>query len=482
MENKMIINRNSMENLYLQVVKELKKKILSKEYFYGHKLPSERDLARELGVNRSTIIKAFDVLKAEEMIKSFTGKGTVVIYKSEDDEKGKNKPIIWSKLLNNYSTSDSSDIMLRIMNTQKKEKKVIAFSGGFPSLDLLPMSMLNNIANRIFDDRETFMQGSVYGDDKLINSLKVHLKTRNINANSSNILVTSGSQQGLDLVVRTFVEPLDNVLIESPSFFGGVQALYKAKAKIFTFDVRNPDFDYIEYLLANKKMKFIYLMPNFQNPTGNVYSVSQKLKFLNLARKYAVPIIEEDPYGELSYEENVYPLKSYDRNENVIYIGTFSKTIATGIRVGYTVSHPDVLNKLIRTKEYSDIHSSTISQRLISEFLDSKSYYEHLENSKKHYKDKMITCISILDKIEGIEYYVPSGGYYLWIKVLKRIPINKLLEKALLNGIEFVPGEFFGAFEGEYKDYIRLNFTYESNDNIFLGLNILKDLINNWEV
>lgn len=219
------------------------------------------------------------------------------------------------------------------------------------------------------------------------------------------------------------------------------------------------------------------LFPNFHNPTGITMSLERRYEIIKISGKYGIPIIEDDPYGELRYEgEELPPLKALDRFNYVLYLSSFSKVISLGLRVGWIVAPERVINKLSMFKQLTDLHVNTLSQSMICEFLREGYYVKHLKKVRKEYclkRDLMIK--ELKENFKEIEIYKPQGGFYLWCKFTKKININLLLKESIRNGVNFISGNFFSINEKEKTRFIRLNFTYPKNEEIIVGIKRLKN-------
>jgi 2-aminoadipate transaminase len=217
-----------------------------------------------------------------------------------------------------------------------------------------------------------FLHSPVSGNNELKKEIKKLMLNREVRVLTSNIMVTSGSQQGLDLIARTFVNSNDVILVEEPTFFGAIQLFQTLGAKVVGVPIDEDGIrvDVLEYLVNKLKPKFIYSIPNFQNPTGITMSLKRRYELMKVVEKYGIPIIEDDPYGEIRYEGEELPsLKALDKNGYVIYLSTFSKVISLGLRVGWIVAPERVINKLSLIKQLTDLHVNTLSQHMICEFL-----------------------------------------------------------------------------------------------------------------
>jgi DNA-binding transcriptional MocR family regulator len=461
--------------LYNQIRKQIEEQIISGVLPLGLILPSERGLAAQLDVNRNTVIKAYEQLKDDGLVDSVIGKGTHVIYQKElSEELEHHDELYWQDMVSRYSYHNSASIMSKIMS-DVSSTDVVTLSGGFPSREEYPQAIFAKIAEEVVaGNLESLFQSPVKGDRQFLETLKRYLYAdKSIMAHSGEMMITSGSQQGLNLIIDTYIRPGDRIIIEAPSFFGAVQLFKKSGAQLISSDVRNGqiDLNHLEYNLRRTPVKFIYLVPNYQNPTGYSMDLKTRHELLFLAKKYRVPIIEEDPYGELYFEQYVPTLKSLDRDNHVIHVGTFSKTISPGFRIGYVIADEVVIKKLVLSKQFADIHANTLSQKLIGRFISEGHYDQHLVKMRKLYETKRDLMARELAQVEDlITFDLPKGGYYIWCKLDERLSVNRLMEHALSEGVDFIPGEFFYSDSMDGKNYFRLNYTYSAKEQLQEGM------------
>lgn len=480
---KINIERDSKIPLYVQIKNQIRDMIYSKIIPKDYVLPSERELGKSLDVNRSTVVKSYEKLKEEGLISSQVGKGTYVIYSDEDISNVKSnefpKSLFWDEIYSESSRNNYNTVINEIMNIYDNSK-TISFAGGIPSPDLFPKEEFNKIQKDLLKSKveEIFSHSPVTGHKGLKKEIKKLMLGREVRASIKEIMVTSGSQQGLDVIVRTFVNPNDIILVEEPTFFGAIELFKSLGAKVIgvPMDKCGIRIDILEYLIKKHKPKFIYVIPNFHNPTGITMSLERRYEIIKISGKYGIPIIEDDPYGELIYEgEALPPLKALDRFNYVLYLSSFSKVISLGLRVGWIVAPERVINKLSMFKQLTDLHVNTLSQNMICEFLREGYYEKYLKKIRIEYALKRDLMIKELEKnFKKIEIYKPQGGFYLWCRFEKIIDIKVLLKKSITNGVNFVSGNFFTVKDNEETRFIRLNFTYPKKEEIIVGINRLR--------
>lgn len=481
------IDRTSKIPMYMQIKNQIRDKIYSKNFPKNYILSSERELSSILKVNRSTVIKAYEELKAEGLVDSKVGRGTFVIYNNdiEDDEKLHSfiNGVYWDDAYSEHSQKNQGDSISKIMKTNENQK-IISFSGGMPCTDLFPENEFRKIHKNMLNEnmKNIFIHSPVDGYEPLKYEISKLLLNKGINTGLKEIMITSGSQQGLDLLIRTFINKGDVILVEEPTFFAALQILKTIGAKIIgiPMDNRGMKTEVVEYLIKKHKPKCIYTMPTFHNPTGVTMDIKRRNELLKICSKYNVLIIEDDPYGDLRYEGEELPtLKALDENNQVIYLSTFSKTIALGLRVGWIVGPCAVIKKVSGLKQITDLHVNTLSQYTLCEFLRNGYYHKHIKKIKQEYIIKRNLMAKELNKnsLEECLFEIPKGGYYIWYKISDKLNPSALMKSAMKRGINYMPGQVFYHDAGKNHNHIRLNFTYSKKSEIIEGIKRLKEII-----
>lgn len=361
---------------------------------------------------------------------------------------------------------------------------VISFAGGMPAPEVFPIKEFQDACEKVLSENGAacLQYGSTDGYMPLREMIARHSGRYGITVNVDNILPTSGSQQALDLLGRIFINPGDRILVESPTYVGALQAwrTYGAEFIPVPFDEDGMITDELEARLRAGP-KFIYVLPNFQNPTGVTLSYERRLKLIELADRYGVPIIEDDPYGQLRYEGENLPaivvLDSQTRSQgtsysgNVIYLSTFSKTLAPGIRLAWVVAPPEIINKLSLAKQGADLHTSTFNQIVAYEVAKGGFLDEHVKIIRKTYKERLNVMIDTLEEHmpDGINWTKPKGGLFLWITTPECLDCQDFFADAVKEKVAFVPGTSFFA-EGGGHNTMRLNFSNATPEKINEGI------------
>ncbi|SES97780.1 DNA-binding transcriptional regulator, MocR family, contains an aminotransferase domain [Natronincola peptidivorans] len=481
-----IINRNCSTPIYLQIKNQIQQRILSGELSDDYVLLSERNLAKQLKVDRSTVVKAYMELKADGLVESFVGKGTVVLPQLTKDmefDKIYTPKIHWNQMINQDTDLEHHDLIAKIMEATQY-RKIISFAGGIPASNTYPIEIFKNIQNQCMDKykEKLFMPTSIYGCMELRNSIKNHLESRGINAATKEIMITSGSQQGIYYFAKLFIEAGDVVLMEEPTYLGAIEIFKAAKGKVIgvPIDKEGIKTDVLENLLLRYRPKFIYLQSSFQNPSGVTLSMKRRKELLKLAYFYQIPILEDDGYGEINFSENRLPsLKALDKSDYVVYLGTFSKALSLGMRIGWVAANEFIINKFSKFKQITDFHSNTMTQYMLSEFLNGGYYQQHIKKIIEEYKSKRdLMCTEILKyKVDGLQFSIPEGGYFLWCKLPENVRLTILMNQAIKEGVMFMPPDPFYCNGSIGDTYIRLNYTYPTREEIKKGVKALMEAI-----
>jgi len=381
----------------------------------------------------------------------------------------------------------SSTIRELLKITQKPE--MISFAGGLPAPDVFPIDRFQEACKRVLElnGHQALQYGATEGYEPLREMIARHIARYGIKAHTENVLITSGSQQALDLIGKLFINAGDRVLVEAPTYLGALQAfnVYGAEYISVQSDEDGLRTDLLEEPLRSGP-KFMYVLPNFQNPGGTTLSEGRRHQLVLLADKYGIPIIEDDPYGQLRYEgEHLPPLVVIDRENlrrdggysigNVIYLSTFSKTLAPGLRLGWIVAPPDVIAKLVQLKQGADLHTSTFAQVIAYEVAKDGFLDEHVKLIRKVYRERRDVMLEALKKYfpSEVTWTHPKGGLFLWVTLPEGMDCKSLFDIALKENVAFVPGDCFYAgngFSDEGRRHMRLNFSYGHPEQIREGI------------
>jgi len=365
---------------------------------------------------------------------------------------------------------------------------LINFAGGLPAPELFPETDLKLAAERAFEIYgPSLLQ---YGLSAGITELREIIAERmsgvtNLEFTPDIVQITSGSQQGLDLVGRAFLNPGDYILTERPTYLGALQAFNFYQAQYCTAELQEDGIDIEEAEAQIKKHspKIVYIVPNFQNPAGLTTSPEKRQALVDLAKKYQIPIIDDNPYGELRYHGEKPPSIKELGGNAVIQLGTFSKIVAPGFRIGYLAACPEVMSTIERVKQSSDLHSNTFSQYVLVEYIKSGRLDEyHLPLLREEYGKRRDTMLKAMETEfpASVSFTRPEGGLFLWLTLPDQISAADLLPTAVEAGVAYVPGKPFYP-HGDNDKHLRLNFCNASHEKIREGIkrlsNVFHDLL-----
>jgi 2-aminoadipate transaminase len=382
--------------------------------------------------------------------------------------------------------------VIRELLKYTEQPDVISFAGGLPAPDVFPVDEFADACQRVLRDlgAQALQYGTTEGYIPLREMIARHSARYGIDITPDNILVTSGSQQALDLLGKIFINPGDRILVEAPTYLGALQAwnAYGAEYVSVPMDEDGMMADALEEALRTGP-KFIYVLPNFQNPTGVTLSLERRHKLIELADRYGVPIIEDDPYGQLRYEGDHLPsvvvLDGQYRDNcqnvyhgNVIYLSTFSKILAPGVRLAWVIAPPEVIRKLVLAKQGADLHTSTFNQMVAYEVSHGGFLDRHIHLIRRIYKERRDVMLAAMDAYfpPGVDWTQPKGGLFLWGILPETINTNELIKVAVERKVAFVPGTPFYP-NGGGKNTMRLNFSNASSENILEGIARLSRVI-----
>ncbi len=364
------------------------------------------------------------------------------------------------------------------------EPGMISFGGGSPAPEAFPTAEIRCSVEEILLKKPAAMlqYGISEGYSPLRESLRAHLsKTEGISFEDNEVLILSGGQQCADLTAKLFVNLGGTVIVEDPSFVGCMNAFrsYGGKLRGVKMQEDGVDLVKLEEAFARPNVSFFYLIPTFQNPSGYTTSLEKRRAIYRLAQKYDVLIFEDNPYGELRFEgEHVPTIKSMDREGRVIYAGSFSKTMAPGLRVGFLVFHKDLFNKFKIAKQGTDVHSSTLYQHVCHEFLTSPAYETHIAASRALYREKSGLMYEEMKKCfhPAVCFSRPQGGLFQMVWFPEGADAMPFVQEALKRRVITVPGSAFTADPDQPSNGVRLNFSLPSQEQIVTGVRILGEL------
>ncbi len=359
---------------------------------------------------------------------------------------------------------------------------VISFAGGLPAPELFPVDDVREAASRVLGELgpKALQYGVTEGVRPLRERIAAEMAVRGVPCSTDEILVTTGSQQSLDLIGKIFLNPGDLILTENPTYLAAIQAFQCFEARFLPVPTDEDGIvpEAVEELAIKNKPRFLYVIPNFQNPTGRTLSAERRRALYEVAVRQGLTIVEDDPYGKLRYRgESIPPIKSFDQEGRVIYLSTFSKVVAPGLRTGWAVAPKDILENLVIVKQASDLHTSSLDQLVLSRYLSDWDNAAHVEKIKAAYGERYACMDAALAESmpDGYSWTHPDGGMFLWITAPIGLDSGILLKEALKRKVAFVPGRDFFP-DGSGAECMRLNFSNSSPALIKEGIGRLAEL------
>ena len=472
--------------LYRQVQDQLIDKILRGGASAGTRLPSLRGLAKDLGVSRITVEAAYEALEAQGLIEARPRSGTFVTGHGAQVPEARDAlhapALSWESRLAPGANPARERMLGQVFRSQIA-RDAVPFGWGAGDPRLFPVDAFRNIINRILRRARGAALGpeDTQGNAELRASFAAYLRKLDIATDAESIVITTGSQQAIDLVVGALVRPGDCVAVEEPTWPGALGALEAAGARIagIPMDAHGMRLDALERTLERGGVSLVYTIPTYQNPTGAVMPAGRRRELVRLARRHGVPILEDDPLREVRFGSPLPPpLAALDPGGNVILVGSFSKSVLPAARLGYLLAPPKLRQWAIARKRSLDMFCSPLMQRAMHEYLDSGEAVRYWKRTSRVYARRQ----RAMDKALG-RHFPPTarwrpapGGPVLWVRVPEGISVSALFQDAARAGVSFAPGEAFFVAPAD-QPYIRLNFAAVDEDQIARGIEILGALL-----
>ena len=358
---------------------------------------------------------------------------------------------------------------------------MISFAGGNPSPDALPDRVIADISSDVLrsDGKRILQYGATEGYPPFLESLRAYVENQ-LGVSVPAVLPVTGSTQAMDLLCKAVLDPGDTVLVENPSFLGNLQCIRLYQANIVP--VESDDVGLLTEDLENKireyRPKLLYTIPTFQNPTGKTLPEERRKRIAELAAQYRLIVAEDDPYRDLRYRGTAQKsIKYYDQEGWVMFLGSFSKIISPGLRVGYIAGNADVIRKCTIGKQSTDVHTSNLNQAIVDQFLRRNLLPEHIRTICGGYGQKMDIMLKCLEDFPaGVSYTKPEGGLFIWAELPGTVDAVRMLDRAVAGKVAYVPGTYFCA-EGGNLNTLRLNFSNSTPEQITSGMKTLKEII-----
>ena len=378
----------------------------------------------------------------------------------------------------------ASDIREILKVTENPE--IISFAGGLPAPELFPIDEMMKVDVEILkkEGRQAVQYSTTEGYVPLRKQIAKRMKTSfHTDCTYEDIIITAGSQQGLSLLGQLFLNEGDIVLVESPTYLGAINAFKLCKPEFVEVptDEKGIIPEELETILATygDRVRMMYVIPEFQNPTGITWPVERRKAFMDIVNRYDFPVLEDDPYGELRYDGDKVPsLKSMDTKGNIIFLGSFSKILMPGLRIAWMVADPVIIDKVVKLKQAVDLQASSFGQRQTSYYIDMFDLDEHVAKIKALYKKRRDLMCESMKKYfpEGITFTYPEGGLFTWVTLPEGMDAKELMPKVLAKNVAYVPGGPFYP-HGGHANHFRLNYSNMPEDRIVEGIKRLADVL-----
>ena len=366
---------------------------------------------------------------------------------------------------------------------------MISFAGGLPAPELFPVEELKQVTNIVLNEAgsQALQYSTTEGFEPLRRQIAERMNRKfKTNVHQDNILITSGSQQALDFSGKLFLNAGDIILCESPTYLAALSAFraYQPKFIEIPTDDEGMKIDALEKALStNTQVKLVYIIPDFQNPTGRTWSMARRKQFIRVMKNYDIPVIEDNPYGELRFEGEILPsVKSLDTTDQVIFVSTFSKTFCPGMRIGWIAAEVNLIKKYVLIKQGADLHTSSISQREISKFIELYDFDAHIDKIISVYRRRRDVMLQTMREEfhDDIKFTHPQGGLFLWVELPQHIKAVDLLTRCLERSVAFVPGDSFFP-NNRVENTLRLNYSNMPEEKIREGIKRLAKTIREYQ-
>jgi GntR family transcriptional regulator/MocR family aminotransferase len=474
------LDRQSEIPLYQQIGAYLRRAILSGSLIADTRLPACRQLARDLGINRTTVENAYAELEADGLVFSRMGSGTYVLPHNPLPEIPKSGPDtpwpLWQQSVHARNIESKGGRVDEMLVTAGHPHP-ISFASGISDSRQFPVEEFRKVFQAVMrrDKIAALDYGERNGYAPLREGVAHILASQGLQAHPENILITAGSQQAIFLASQVLLKPDDIILVENPTYSIAIDLFRFLGFQIvgIPMDGQGMQVDKLEKLLQQYHPNLIYTIPNFHNPTGTCLSSARRRQLIVLADKYNVPILEDDFVGDLRYEGRVQPsLKALDPGGQVIYVSTFSKMLMPGLRVGFIVADGPVYSSLVNFKRLSDLATSSLVQRALNAYVTVGRYQAYLHRSCQIFRKRRDAMLKAIEHHlpPGVSYDTPKGGLFLWLRLPDTISANELLPLACKEGVSFAPGNFFFTDGVNGGEWMRLNFASQPVEDIEEGI------------
>jgi GntR family transcriptional regulator/MocR family aminotransferase len=479
------INLESEIPVYRQIAEGVRAALAAGRLTPGLRLPPTRDLARQLGVNRNTVVAAYDLLATDGVVYSQTGRGTFLA----EAPLGTATPGAAAPgdhdWLTAFSSAAQGPALDRLLSAYRlaTSSEGISFASSHPANDLVPVEEFSAAMAAVLKEMgaSVLTYGPMAGSPRLRETIAAGMRSRGSRVSAGNVLITNGSQQALELVFRTLLDRDGAVVLGDPTFTGALSALGSlgARAVGVPLDDEGMRSDLLALALDRHRPRVIYVQPTFQNPTTRVMSPARRRELLSLATRYGCAVVEDDWAGELRYEGEPIPtLHALDGGQRVLYVSTFSKKLMPGLRVGWVAAPEPVIDRLVALKQIEDCGTSPLLQEALQRFLEDGGLERHLARVRPAYVERRNRLLEALDEHfpDGVHWTHPAGGLFTWVTLPEGVDSNELFLAARERGVLFSRGELFHV-GASGRNTLRLGFGGVDPKRIPEGIAVLGELI-----
>jgi 2-aminoadipate transaminase len=478
--------------LYVQLCDQLRALVHGGDLRPGDRIPASRVLALQLGIHRTTVANAYAELESEGLITGHVGRGTFICAETSAKEAkrlpasvGLGGGLRWEAL---FADERAEEVLSRL--TQAAPSGSISFVMARPAAEFFPIDELRNCSNTVWRREGTGILdfGPSDGYPALKRALIAMLRAEGYDASDENLLITGGCQQALDLLCKAFLRSGDTVVMENPTYPGAVAIFARARLRMLGVPVKTDigpgmtpgvDVSAIEAVLMQNRVKLIVVTPDFHNPTGTTMPIAERRRLLEIAARFQVPIVEDHIYARLHpHGEKTPSLKQLDRSNLVIQIDSFSKIAFPGLRVGWIVAPPSVVDRLRVVKQTADLHTSQIAQAILAEYMRRGRLRRHLERIRVAYSARLAALEHVLTRVmpAGTKWSRPEGGMCVWVELPAGIDSSELLIHVRERGVLFSPGRYF-YLQNPQPNTLRLGFAGLKEREIVRGISILNEVL-----
>ncbi|USK39594.1 PLP-dependent aminotransferase family protein [Cytobacillus firmus] len=379
-----------------------------------------------------------------------------------------------------FVTSSETREILKV--TERPE--VISFAGGLPAPELFPVEALKEVCNAVLNEEgaAALQYSTTEGYIPLREAICQRMKSAGIDSSIENVLITSGSQQAIDLTGRLFINEGDTIICESPTYLAAINVFksYNAKFVEVAMDDDGMVMEELEQMLRDHPdAKFIYTIPDFQNPTGRTLKLERRKRMIELANQYDVLIVEDNPYGAVRFAgEELPPVKHFDTEGRVIYLSTFSKIFTPGLRLGWICADETFIDKYVAFKQTADLHTDSFAQRITAKYMELYDIEEHINKIKTVYKERCTAMLSCMEEFfpNHLSYSKPEGGLFIWVELPEGVDSAHIFTECLKNNVACVPGVPFFP-NGTQTNTLRLNYSNMSKEKIIEGMKRMGEVL-----